>query len=93
VTQEPQQRPPGTEAAMDRRPDHGEQSYRGHGRLAGKATVVTGGDSGIGKAVAIAFARVAHPVRLDRTATDVRVWDDSGGGACRPQPARCQQQM
>jgi NAD(P)-dependent dehydrogenase (short-subunit alcohol dehydrogenase family) len=42
---------------MAHKPDHGEQSYRGHGRLAGKATVVTGGDSGIGKAVAIAFAR------------------------------------
>ncbi len=57
MAQEPQQRPPGTEAAMDRKPDHGEQSYRGHGRLAGKATIVTGGDSGIGNAVAIAFAR------------------------------------
>jgi NAD(P)-dependent dehydrogenase (short-subunit alcohol dehydrogenase family) len=42
---------------MDPRPDHGEKSYVGHGRLAGKATVVTGGDSGIGRAVSIAFAR------------------------------------
>jgi NAD(P)-dependent dehydrogenase (short-subunit alcohol dehydrogenase family) len=57
MTQEPAQRPPGAEAAMARKPDHGEESYRGHGRLAGKATIVTGGDSGIGKAVAIAFAR------------------------------------
>ena len=61
---EPRQRPPGTEAAMDRKPDHGEESYRGHGRLAGKATVVTGGDSGIGKAVAIAFAREGADVLI-----------------------------
>ncbi len=49
---------------MDRKPDHGEQSYRGHGRLAGKATIVTGGDSGIGKAVAIAFAREGADVLI-----------------------------
>jgi NAD(P)-dependent dehydrogenase (short-subunit alcohol dehydrogenase family) len=52
-----QQDLPGTEADMTPRADHGEQSYRGSGRLAGKATIVTGGDSGIGKAVALAFAR------------------------------------
>ena len=43
MAQEPEQRPPGTESAMSRKPDHGEQSYRGHDRLAGKATVITGG--------------------------------------------------
>ena len=59
MTQEQGQRPPGTESAMQHRPDHGEDSYRGHDRLAGKAAVVTGADSGIGKAVAIAFAREA----------------------------------
>jgi NAD(P)-dependent dehydrogenase (short-subunit alcohol dehydrogenase family) len=42
---------------MRTKPDHGEESYRGNGRLAGKAAVITGGDSGIGRAVAIAFAR------------------------------------
>jgi hypothetical protein len=50
---ERQQRPPGHATAMVHKPDHGENSYRGNGRLAGKATIVTGGDSGIGKAVAI----------------------------------------
>jgi NAD(P)-dependent dehydrogenase (short-subunit alcohol dehydrogenase family) len=54
---EPQQRPPGTTAAMRRKPDHGEDSYRGSGRLAGRRAVITGGDSGIGRATAIAFAR------------------------------------
>jgi len=57
MADEPQQGPPGTLAAMHRKPDHGEETYRGSGRLAGKATVITGGDSGIGRAVAIAFAR------------------------------------
>jgi NAD(P)-dependent dehydrogenase (short-subunit alcohol dehydrogenase family) len=64
MTQENQQQPPGTESAMRRKPDHGEESYRGHGRLAGKATVVTGGDSGIGRAVAIAFAREGADVLI-----------------------------
>jgi NADP-dependent 3-hydroxy acid dehydrogenase YdfG len=48
---------PGRTGDMDVRPDHGEQSCWGSGRLEGKTSVVTGGDSGIGRAVAIAFAR------------------------------------
>ena len=48
---------PGRTEEMDVRPDHGEHSYRGLGRLTGKKAVITGGDSGIGRAVAIAFAR------------------------------------
>jgi NAD(P)-dependent dehydrogenase (short-subunit alcohol dehydrogenase family) len=52
-----QQEPPGKTQALDPRPDHGEQSYRGCGKLEGKAALITGADSGIGRAVAIAFAR------------------------------------
>src|SRR5262245_64342294 len=48
---------PGLTASMQPVPDHGEKTYRGSGRLAGKRAVITGGDSGIGRAVAIAFAR------------------------------------
>ncbi|MER7165376.1 SDR family oxidoreductase [Micromonospora sp. NPDC000207] len=52
-----QQSPPGQTGKMPDTPDHGEQSYRGSGRLTGKRAVLTGGDSGIGRAVAIAYAR------------------------------------
>src|SRR5436190_705438 len=48
---------PGRTPAMDPVPDHGEKSYRGSGRLAGKKAIITGADSGIGRAVAIAYAR------------------------------------
>ncbi len=52
-----QQEPPGYTNKMKPLPDHGEQSYKGSGRLKGKRAVITGGDSGIGRAVAIAYAR------------------------------------
>jgi NAD(P)-dependent dehydrogenase (short-subunit alcohol dehydrogenase family) len=52
-----QQDVPGVQSAMTPKPDCGEDSYRGAGRLRGKAAVITGGDSGIGRAVAIAYAR------------------------------------
>jgi NAD(P)-dependent dehydrogenase (short-subunit alcohol dehydrogenase family) len=54
---EQQQEPPGLTSKMQPLPDHGEQSYKGSGRLKGKRAVITGGDSGIGRAVAIAYAR------------------------------------
>jgi NAD(P)-dependent dehydrogenase (short-subunit alcohol dehydrogenase family) len=59
-----QQHPPGRTEAMEPVPDHGEETYEGHGRLAGKATLITGADSGIGRAVAIAFAREGADVLI-----------------------------
>ncbi|AMV36043.1 glucose 1-dehydrogenase [Planctomyces sp. SH-PL62] len=55
---------PGLESEMDPRPDYGEASYKGTGKLAGKAAVITGGDSGIGRAVALAFAREGADVLI-----------------------------
>ena len=59
-----QQEPPGVLGEMTPRPDHGEKSYQGSGRLTGKAAVITGGDSGIGRAVAIAYAREGADVLI-----------------------------
>src|SRR4030088_2151394 len=55
---------PGSTAKMDPRPDHGETSYKGSGRLKGLKAVITGGDSGIGRAVAIAYAREGADVLI-----------------------------
>ena len=79
-----EQQPPGTTAAMSPRPDHGEESYRGAGRLKGLAAIVTGGDSGIGRAVAIAFAREGADVLIayydeDEDARETAHWVEKAG--------------
>lgn len=61
---QPQIRPPGLTREMDPKPDHGETSYRGSGRLKDKKAIITGADSGIGRAVAIAFAREGADVLI-----------------------------
>ncbi|MGI8439452.1 MAG: SDR family oxidoreductase [Thermoleophilaceae bacterium] len=80
-----QQEPPGVTSAMDPMPDHGEHSYRGSGRLTDKATIVTGADSGIGRAVAIAFAREGADVVIsyleeeDEDARETARWVEEAG--------------
>jgi len=56
---------PGLASKMDPRPDHGETSYKGSGRLAGKRALITGGDSGIGRAAAIAYAREGADIAIN----------------------------
>lgn len=65
-----EQEQPGLTAATDPQPDHGEKSYVGTGRLDGLRTLITGGDSGIGRAVAIAFAREGADVAISYLAEE-----------------------
>ena len=59
-----QQQPPGLESQLNPKADHGETSYQGSGKLTGKVAVITGADSGIGRAVALAFAREGADVLI-----------------------------
>lgn len=80
-----QQQPPGSDQELDPTADHGERSYRGSGKLTGKRAVITGGDSGIGKAVAIAFAREGADVLIsylpdeEDDAQDTKRWIEEAG--------------
>jgi len=91
------QDPPGTDADLRPAADHGEKSYVGHGRLKGRKALVTGADSGIGRAVAIAFAREGADVALsyvpgveDRDADETARWVTEAGVKCLRVPGDIQ---
>src|SRR3954454_19285511 len=76
---------PGLESQRDPKPDYGEKTYRGSGRLEGKATIITGGGSGVRRAVALAFAREGADVLISYLEVEesdaqetVRVVEESG---------------
>ncbi|MDG5816012.1 SDR family oxidoreductase [Chitinispirillales bacterium ANBcel5] len=78
---------PGTEQHMEPRADHGENSYMGGGKLQGKVALITGGDSGIGRAVAIAYAREGADVVISyfnehEDAQDTVHWVEKAGRHC-----------
>ena len=78
---------PGTQKKMDPYPDCGEKSYKGSGRLANKIALITGADSGIGRAVAIAFAREGADVAIayldeHEDAKETARWVEEAGRQC-----------
>ena len=80
----PAQNPPGRESEINPKADHGETSYKGNARLRNKAAIITGGDSGIGRAVAIAFAREGADVLIsylneDDDARETANWVEKTG--------------
>lgn len=80
---------PGKTAEMNPRPDHGEESYKGSGRLKDRVALITGGDSGIGRAVAIAFAREGADVLIayleeDSDAQETVKWVEEAGRKAVP---------
>jgi len=83
-----QQQPmPGRTTDMQPVPDHGERSYKGSGRLAGRRAIITGGDSGIGRAVAIAYAREGADIVIsyldeEEDADETRRWVEQAGRKC-----------
>ncbi|GAA1720583.1 SDR family oxidoreductase [Dietzia cercidiphylli] len=80
-----EQRPPGLSSEMTPVPDHGEQTYRGSGKLQGMKALITGGDSGIGRAAAIAYARegadlaISYLPEEESDAQDTRGWIEDAG--------------
>jgi NAD(P)-dependent dehydrogenase (short-subunit alcohol dehydrogenase family) len=84
---EQEQEPPGREADMRPLADHGEKTYVGHGRLQDKVALITGADSGIGRAVAIAYAREGADVLCsyleeDDDAAETKRWVEEAGRRC-----------
>lgn len=87
--EEQSQEVPGVGEEMNPRPDHGEESYQGHGLLKDQAVIITGGDSGIGKATAIAMAREGADILIsykddveDVDAIEATKWIRAAGRRC-----------